>query len=232
VNPFRRVQKSIAFRAGRRLDRAAVSRAHDVFYESDAWTKARWLGVQALKNPLDLWIYQELVADTRPELIVETGTWRGGSALYLASVCDLLGAGEIVSIDVEPLREDYPQHPRVTYLGGRSSTDPDVVAQVTERAGGRPILVILDSDHSQAHVEAELDAYAPLVPVGCYIVVEDSNIGQIREDLMPGPLQAVETFLAKSDEFEIDREREKFLLTFNPSGYLRRVREARAQALA
>jgi cephalosporin hydroxylase len=224
VNPLRRAKSSVAFRAGRRLDRAAVSRAHDVFYESDAWTKARWLGVQALKNPLDLWIYQELVADTRPELIVETGTWRGGSALYLASICDLLGAGEIVSIDVEPLREDYPQHPRITYLGGRSSTDSDVVAEVAERAGGRPILVILDSDHSQAHVEAELDAYAPLVPVGCYVVVEDSNIGKIREDLMPGPLQAVETFLARTDEFEIDREREKFLLTFNPSGYLRRVR--------
>jgi cephalosporin hydroxylase len=224
VNPFRRVKKSVAFRAGRRLDRAAVSRAHDVLYESDAWTNARWLGVQALKNPLDLWIYQEIVAETRPELIVETGTWRGGSALYLASICDLLGAGEIVSIDVAPLREDYPRHPRITYLGGRSSTDPDVLAEVGERAGGRPILVILDSDHAQAHVEAELDAYAPLVPVGCYVVVEDSNIGQIRKDLMPGPLQAVETFLAKTDEFEIDREREKFLLTFNPSGYLRRVR--------
>jgi cephalosporin hydroxylase len=224
VNPFRRVKNSVAFRAGRRLDRAAVSRAHDVFYESDAWTKARWLGVQALKNPLDLWIYQELLADTRPELVVETGTWRGGSALYLASICDLLGVGEIVSIDVEPPRDDYPQHPRITYLAGRSSTDPDVVGEVRERAAGRPILVILDSDHSQAHVEAELDAYAPLVPVGCYVVVEDSNIGQVRRDLMPGPLQAVETFLATNDEFEIDREREKFLLTFNPSGYLRRVR--------
>jgi cephalosporin hydroxylase len=73
-------------------------------------------------------------------------------------------------------------------------------------------------------VEAELAAYAPLVPVGCYVIVEDSNIGQIRKDLLPGPLQAVETFLAGTDEFEIDREREKFLITFNPSGYLRRVR--------
>jgi cephalosporin hydroxylase len=224
VNPFRRVKNSVTFRAGRRLDRAAVSRAHDVFYGSDAWTKARWLGVQALKNPLDLWIYQEIVTDTRPELIVETGTWRGGSALYLASICDLLGVGEIVSIDVEPARDDYPQHPRITYLAGRSSTDPDVVEEIRARAGGRRMLVILDSDHSQSHVEAELDAYAPLVPVGCYIVVEDSNIGKIRKDLMPGPFQAVETFLAKTNEFEIDREREKFLLTFNPSGYLRRVR--------
>jgi cephalosporin hydroxylase len=221
---LRRLKNSVSFRARRRLDRAAIARAHDVFYESDAWTRASWLGTQTLKNPLDLWVYQELMAETRPELIVETGTWRGGSALYLASICDLLGAGEIVSIDVAPMRDDYPQHPRITYLAGRSSTDPEVLDEVRERSEGRRTLVILDSDHSQAHVEAELAAYAPLVPVGCYLVVEDSNIGQIREDLMPGPLQAIETFLAATDEFEIDREREKFLITFNPSGYLRRVR--------
>jgi cephalosporin hydroxylase len=221
---LRRFKNSVSFRAGRRLDRAAVARTHDAFYASDAWTKAHWLGTQALKNPLDLWVYQEIIAETRPELVVETGTWRGGSAIYMASVCDLLGEGEIVSIDIEPMRDDYPKHPRITYLAGRSSTDPDLVAEVRARADGRRTLIILDSDHSQAHVEAELAAYAPLVPVGCYLIVEDSNIGQIRKDLMPGPLQAIETFLSQTDEFEIDRAREKFLITFNPSGYLRRVR--------
>ncbi len=224
-NYVRRAYTSVRFRTDRRLDHAAVARAHDVLYESDAWTHARWLGAQALKNPLDLWIYQEILFETRPELIVETGTYRGGSALYLASLCELVGAGEVFSIDVEPLRDDYPAHPRVTYFGGRSSTDPDVVGEVRERAAGKQILVILDSDHSQAHVEAELAAYAPLVPVGCYVIVEDSNIGQIRKDLMPGPLEAIETFLAGTDEFEIDRSREKFLITFNPSGYLKRVKE-------
>ena len=223
-NYLRRAKNAAAFRIGRGLDRRAISRAHDVFYESDAWTKATWLGAQALKNPLDLWVYQEILHETRPELIVETGTYRGGSALYLASMCDLLGAGEIVSVDIEPLRDDYPEHPRITYLGGRSSTDPEVVAEIRARAGGRRTLVVLDSDHSQAHVEAELAVYAPIVPVGCYLIVEDSNIGQIRQDLLPGPLQAVEAFLARSDEFVVDREREKFLITFNPSGYLRRVR--------
>jgi cephalosporin hydroxylase len=141
-------------------------------------------------------------------------------------MCDLLEGGEIVSIDIEPLREDYPEHPRITYLGGRSSTDPGVLDEVRERAAGRATLVVLDSDHSQAHVGAELEAYAPIVPVGCYLIVEDSNIGQIRKDLMPGPLQAIETFLAGNREFEVDREREKFLITFNPSGYLRRVAPA------
>ena len=139
-------------------------------------------------------------------------------------MCDLLGAGEVISIDIEPRRDDYPEHPRIAYLGGRSSTDPDVVAEVKARSDGKQVLVILDSDHSQGHVKAELEAYAPLVPVGCYLIVEDSNIGRIRKDLMPGPLEAIETFLARTDEFAVDRDREKFLITFNPSGYLRRVK--------
>jgi cephalosporin hydroxylase len=223
-NYLRRAVTSARYRLGKRRDEAAVSRAHDAFYLSDAWTQATWLGTQALKNPLDLWVYQEIVFETKPDLIVETGTYRGGSALYLATICDLVGAGEVISIDIEPLRDDYPEHPRITYLGGRSSTDDGVLAEVRARAQGRRTLVVLDSDHSQAHVEAELDAYAPLVQVGGYLIVEDSNIGQIRKDLLPGPLEAIERFLRARDDFEIDRAREKFLITFNPSGYLRRVR--------
>jgi cephalosporin hydroxylase len=226
ANYLQRGYRSARFRLDRRVDRAAVSRAHDVLYESDAWTEATWLGAQALKNPLDLWVYQEIMAETTPDLVVETGTYRGGSAFFLASICDLLDAGEIVSIDIEQVRDDYPSHPRITYLGGRSSTDPDVVREVCGRAEGKRVLVILDSDHSQAHVEAELEVYAGLVPVGGYLIVEDSNIGRIRKDLMPGPLEAIETFLPSpaGSGFEIDRTREKFLITFNPSGYLRRVR--------
>ena len=223
-NYLRRGIRSARFRVDRRPDQAAISRAHDVLYLSDAWTEATWLGAQALKNPLDLWVYQEIMFETRPELVIETGTYRGGSAFFLASICDLLDAGEVVSIDIEPVRDDYPVHSRITYLGGRSSTDPDVLAEIRARVEGKQTLVILDSDHSQAHVETELAEYAQLVPVGGYLIVEDSNIGQIRKDLLPGPLEAIETFLATTDAFEIDRSREKFLITFNPSGYLRRVR--------
>ena len=223
-NYLRRGIRSARFRVDKRLDQAAISRAHDVLYLSDAWTETTWLGAQALKNPLDLWVYQEIMFETRPELVIETGTYRGGSAFFLASICDLLGAGEVVSIDIEPVRDDYPGHPRITYLGGRSSTDADVLAEIRARAEAKRTLVILDSDHSQRHVAAELVEYAQLVPVGGYVIVEDSNIGQIRKDLLPGPLEAIETFLATTNAFEIDRTREKFLITFNPSGYLRRVR--------
>ena len=172
-NYLRRGVRGVRHRVGTQLNRAAVSRAHDALYLSDAWTEATWLGAQALKNPLDLWVYQEIIVETRPELVVETGTYRGGSAFFLASICDLLGTGEVVSIDVEQVRDDYPAHPRITYLGGRSSTDPDVVADVQARAEGKPTLVILDSDHSQAHVEAELAVYADLVRVGGYLIVAD-----------------------------------------------------------
>jgi cephalosporin hydroxylase len=223
-NYLRRAVRGVTYRVGKRLDQAAVARAHDVLYDSDAWTRAEWLGAQSLKNPLDLWVYQEIMVETRPALVVETGTYRGGSALFYASICDMLGQGEVVSIDVEPVRDDYPVHPRITYLGGRSSTDPEVVDEIAARAQGNPIFVVLDSDHSQAHVEAELAAYAPLLPVGCYVVAEDSNIGRIRKDLLPGPREAVEAFVARTDEFEVDRSREKFLITFSPSGFVRRVR--------
>ncbi len=200
-----------------------MARAGRIFYESGVWSRTWWLGSQAVKNPLDLWVFQEILVETRPDVIVETGTYRGGSAFHLASLCDLLGAGEVISIDVEPVRDDYPRHPRIVYLGGRSSTDPAVVAEVRARAEGRRAMVILDSDHSQAHVEAELEAYAPLVAPGCYVIVEDTNIGKVKRELMPGPAQAVEAFLAQTSAFEVDREREKFLITFNPGGYLRRV---------
>ena len=220
---FRRAWNAAAFRINRRRNRDAWRRAHRLFYESGVWSRAWWLGVQAVKNPLDLWVFQEIITETRPEVIVETGTFRGGSAYFLASICDMLGAGEVISIDVEPVRHDYPRHPRITYLGGHSSTDPEIVSEVRACVGDRRTMVILDSDHSRGHVTAELEAYAPLVSPGCYLIVEDSNIGLVRKDLAPGPAEAIAAFLAGTREFEADPEREKFFITFNPCGYLRRV---------
>jgi cephalosporin hydroxylase len=223
VSPvLRRAWRALTWRRDRRVWR----RFHDIFYNSGVWGRCRWLGVSAFKNPLDLWIYQEIITETRPELIVETGTKDGGSALYLASICELLGIGEVVTIDIEPVRGDHPAHPRLSYLGGRSSTDPAVVDEVARRAAGKRTMVVLDSDHSQRHVENELQAYTPLVSEGCYLIVEDSNIGRIRRDLLPGPMQAIESFLAGTSEFTCDRARERFFVTFNPKGYLRRTTPA------
>jgi cephalosporin hydroxylase len=121
---------------------------------------------------------------------------------------------------------DRPQHPRVTYLRG-SSTDPEVVAQVRRRAEAvERVMVILDSDHSEAHVFDELCQFGPLVTPGCYLIVEDTivNGNPVLPDFGPGPAEAVDRYLAREPSlFAVDRSREKFHLTFNSGGYLRKI---------
>jgi cephalosporin hydroxylase len=209
-------------------EKQIVDAFHRLFVESGTWNRGhmntRWMGIPLLKCPLDLWIYQEILHEVRPDLIVECGTAHGGSALYFASLCDLLGNGHVVSIDIEH-REDRPQHHRIQYLHG-SSTAPDIVDEVRRLAAGHStIMVVLDSDHSMAHVASELGHYSELVSVGSYIIVEDSNVNghPIWPDFGPGPMEAVLPFIRDNRNFVIDTEREKYYLTFNPAGYLRRV---------
>jgi cephalosporin hydroxylase len=207
-------------------ERRVVRPFHRLFYESGTrtWSNTRWLGVPAQKCPFDLWVYQELLHELRPAVIVECGTADGGSALFLASICDLLGEGEIVTVDIRET-PDRPQHDRVTYLTG-SSTAPEIVQAMQERVAGRsPVLVILDSNHERDHVLAEMRLYGPLVTPGSYLVVEDSNINghPVLPEFGPGPLEAIDAFLAESDEFAVDESREKYFLTFNPRGYLRKA---------
>jgi cephalosporin hydroxylase len=201
---------------------------HQLFYETayakgDAWNP-KWLGVAALKCPLDLWMYQEILHEIKPDIILETGTARGGSALFLASILDLLGSGELVAIDIVR-RPEWPTHPRITYLTG-SSTSAPIMAQVHARvAGGSRVMVILDSDHKKDHVLDELRLYSPLVTKGSYLIVEDTNLNgrPVFPGFGPGPAEAVDDFLAANTAFERDRSRERFFVTFNPGGYLRRV---------
>jgi cephalosporin hydroxylase len=196
---------------------------HRLYYDTAVWKDTYWLGTRTQKCPLDLWVYQEILHETRPELILETGTAHGGSALYLASVCDHLSRGEVVTVDISPI-EGRPEHDRITYLTGSSTAD-EVVAEVERHvAGHERVLVILDSDHSRDHVLDELRIYSSWVTPGSYLIVEDTNVNghPALPEHGPGPMEALEEFLAGTDEFEIDAAREKFFLTFNPRGFLRK----------
>jgi cephalosporin hydroxylase len=206
-----------------------VERFHDLYYrrwsEQGADTiNLNWFGYETLKCPLDLWIYQELLVATRPDIVIETGTWFGGSALYIAMVLEQIGDGQVVTIDVES-KPNRPEHRRIKYLTG-SSTDRTAIAEVTRLAGGKRAMVILDSDHRASFVYDELIAYSPLVQVGDYIIVEDTNVNghPTRPDFGPGPTEALDKFFAENDEFVIDRRCERFLMTLNPGGYLRRIK--------
>jgi cephalosporin hydroxylase len=206
-------------------DRPAISPPH---YDERAqtWTNTTWLGVRVEKCPLDLWIYQELLAELQPKLVIETGTCAGGSALFLACCMDLIGEGRVMTIDIDDRPElKRPVHPRIEYVSG-SSTDPAIISRAQAAADRRsPVLVILDSDHSRDHVLAELHAYAPLVTDRSYLIVEDTNINghPVFPTFGPGPHEATELFLAEHPEFTRDRACEKFFLTFNPGGFLQRT---------
>jgi cephalosporin hydroxylase len=194
-------------------------------YSNLTWGNTMWRGVKTLRCPLDLWLYQEIIFETRPELIIEAGTANGGGAFYLASLCEMLECGHVMSIDIRH-SPTLPKHARLTYLTG-SSVAPDIVATVKARAhDAKQVLIILDSDHSQAHVLAELRAYAPLVRSGGYLIVEDTIVNghPVRSDFGAGPMEAIEEFLAETSDWVIDRNMEKFLLSFNRNGYLKRVR--------
>lgn len=205
-------------------EQSIITEFNRLYYDVRVWRNTRFLGHDILKCPLDLWLYQEILHELRPAVIVETGTAFGGSALYLASICDLLDHGRVITIDIED-RPERPVHPRITYVNG-SSIAPDVVAAVRRKVGDEsPVLVLLDSDHSRDHVLAELEVYAPWVPKGSYVVVEDTNLNghPVTPDHGPGPMEAVEAFLAGHAEFAHDTAMDKFMVTFNPRGYLKRI---------
>lgn len=198
---------------------------HALFYEAPSWSMTHWMGVPTLKNPCDLFSLQDILYGIKPALIVETGTAYGGSALFMAHVCDLSNAGNIISIDVEP-HTKLPYHSRITYRTG-SSVDPEIVAYVRSRAArcGGPVLVILDSDHHEPHVSAELAAYADLVTPNSFLIVEDTNVNgrPILPQFGPGPGEAVDAFLAAHPEFWRDPLPERYLISMHPGGWLRRV---------
>jgi cephalosporin hydroxylase len=210
----------------RPLQRIVVMLFHYFYYRDgdDTWANTRWMGVPLLKLPLDLWIYQEIVYETRPTLIIETGTSFGGSGLFFANLFDLLSEGKIITVDVVH-RAQAVVHPRIEYILG-SSTEAGVVEKTRSRI--RPedrVMVVLDSDHTEEHVRRELELYAPFVTPGCYLVLEDTNVNghPVSRSHGPGPMEALKPFLSTNPDFVSDRSREKFKLTFNPHGWLKRM---------
>lgn len=199
------------------------------FYETEAPLGLMWMGVPVIKCPYDLHMYQEIIWATKPDLVIETGAFVGGSALYLAHLFDLIGDGHVVSVDIETDR-DLPNHPRIDWLLGASSTDRSVVEHVGKLAAGKRCMVILDSLHTKEHVLREMDLYHRFVAKGCYMVVEDTNVHGYHYaaghdlDRVGGPAEAVKAWQPRNKGFEVDRRPERLGMSQNPGGYLRRVR--------
>ena len=204
---------------------------HVVYYVSNVWNhgNTKWLGKVIFQHPMDMWVKQDIIFETRPTVIVESGTAAGGSALYYATIFDQLGKGKVVSIDLQDSGAGKPDftHPRIVFIKG-DCLSPKTLSKVKGmiKKSDR-VMVVLDSDHKTEHVTKEIKLYAPLVTVGCYLIVEDTNLGghPVMNPTVPGPGpgQAVYKFIETNKDFEIDKSRHKFFMTWCPDGFLRRV---------
>jgi cephalosporin hydroxylase len=191
-------------------------------------TTAKWMGLTTGKCPLDMWVVQEILFETRPDLIIEVGTSAGGSALFMAQMCEVMGTGNVVTIDInQPVH--LRRHDRLTYVKG-DVLDHDtrnLVAKIVDSVPVKPprVMLILDDDHHEEHVTKELEMYCDLVSPGCYLIVEDTNINghPVFPEFGPGPAEALVPFLEKHKEFAPDYSRQKFLMSCHPGGYLRRL---------
>ena len=201
-----------------------------------------WMGRPIIQFPQDLITLQEAIMRVKPDLIIETGIAHGGSAVFYASMLELLGDSngikrEVVAVDID-LRahnrkalEEHPMWKRITVLDG-SSTDESIVAIVSEIASRHSvILAVLDSNHTHDHVYRELSLYAPLVTPGSYIVVLDTCVELWGDDRdRPwgkgnNPYSAVQQWLKENDDFSVDRMPDKqSIITSCPEGWLLRVK--------
>jgi cephalosporin hydroxylase len=209
----------------------------------------QWLGRPIIQLPADVMMMQDLVHRLRPTVIIETGIAHGGSAVLHASLLAMIHGQpknrrpHVVAIDIEirphnrSALDAHPLRPMMTLIEG-SSVDPHIVKQAREAI--RPddeVLVILDSNHTKAHVLAELSAYAPLVTPGSAIVAMDGVMRDLAalpkgtpDWTHDNPCEAVEEFLKTSlgSEFQIDRRYEPYALTHSPDGLLMRKKAGQA----
>ena len=175
-----------------------------LYHQMPVWQETWYQNIRIEKLPTDLWVAQQIIYELRPDFIVETGTWRGGSALYWAHALEDMGLdhARVLTVDIQDLTVAASASPlwkkHVTFFKG-SSTDPRIVSRIQDLVRGHKTLVMLDSDHSSTHVLNELHAYSPMVPRGCYLIVEDTHIDGVPSDASfgPGPADALKKFLAE-----------------------------------
>lgn len=202
-----------------------------------------WLGRPIIQLPEDMIRIQEVLHRVQPDVIVECGIAHGGSLVYYASLCRLLGRGRVVGIDVEIRphnREAIEAHPLfdlITLIEGSSVEPETVAAAAAQISPGEKTLVILDSNHTREHVRAELEAYAPLVSVDSYVVVMDGIMRLVAETPRgkaewtdDNPIAAVDGFVREHPEFVVEQPPWPFNeselranVTHWPRGYLRRT---------
>lgn len=201
---------------------------HKWYYNTGVWTKNTWMGVECQKWVGDMWNYQEILFELKPSLIIEFGTYHGGSALFFASVMRQISAPfKVLSVDVYHGRLDPAARRDSDILFVESRSTVPAVADHIQRLKSKfpgKIFAILDSDHSMNHVLAEMKLLRPLLAAGDYLIVEDSNINghPVLPGFGPGPYEAIDVYEREfPNDYKHDVAREyKSGWTFAPNGFL------------
>ena len=193
------------------------------YWHSLDWQHTPWLGERVERAPADLIAYQDIIARVRPDWIVETRSGSGGRALFLASICELVGHGRVLSVDIDE-SPHRPSHERITFLVG-DPLAPGTIARIGELLGPNPnAMVVLGIDTTERLVAA-FGGYAAFVTDESYVVLEDTITGghPVWNGMGAGPNQAVRNIIKTTSEFVADRHMERFGPTFSPNGFLRRL---------
>ena len=184
-----------------------------------------YFGIKALKSPIDHWVYQELIYENQPDIIIEIGNASGGAIFSLAHICDLLGKGRVIGIDIshQAISERVKNHPRITLIEGDACQCFSNVQRLVCESD--KVLIIEDSSHTYQNTLDVLRTYSTLLNLGDYFIVEDGICHHgLTVGPNPGPYEAIEEFIKENNNFKIDRTKESFLITWNPKGYLRRIK--------
>jgi len=196
-----------------------------------------WLGIPVIQTPEDLILMQELIFKVQPDYIIETGIAHGGGLIFYASMMELLNKGKVIGIDIEirehnrKVIESHPLFKRIAMIEGDSISDEMIQELRKIISKNSKVIVCLDSNHTKAHVLKELQFYQEFVIPGCYIVVFDTNTSELAKlgifnskYIDNSPKEAVEEFLKKNNNFEIDKNYNKLYISYSPNGYLRRIK--------
>ncbi|MBK9282906.1 MAG: hypothetical protein IPM51_01150 [Sphingobacteriaceae bacterium] len=192
----------------------------------DGHLKVTYRGVKAIRCPFDYVIYQMIISEVKPDLIIEIGANQGGGALYLADLMTLNNTiGEVHSIDVgDYIDEKIKNDPRIKFFfTGWENYNLELTKKFNK------ILIIEDAEHSYECTIGVLKKFAEIVSFGSYIIVEDGIVNKLKMDhyFNGGPLKAINEFLPQHEEFVIDRKWCDFFgknATFNVNGYLKRIK--------
>lgn len=203
-----------------------------------------WLGRPVIQLPEDMIRIQELICSVKPDVIIETGVAHGGSLVFYASLCKLIGKGRVIGIDIDirphnrKAIESHFLSPSITLIEG-DSVDITVVESVKAMISeAEVVMVLLDSNHSKQHVLSELNCYSPLVSKGSYIIAMDGIMELVAGAVLSqpdwswnNPRAAALEFVNQHPDFVIEEPKLLFnestvseRVTYWPDGFIKRVR--------